>query len=409
VATFSLPAHVRTSPKGGGRIAAFALLLLLNCPWAVASLKNYPLSFEVREDGQHSAIVVRNDGPSVMSARLVVSGHNIGVNRASPIDIVVPRYTSQRLVRVWPAAPDRPTQLTYRSTHHFGNARARHDPVTHYRLPFEDGRTFRIAQCFGGTLTTHDSEHDRHAIDIEMPEDTPIVAARAGTVVDVTIENFAGATDPDLLDRANSVVILHDDGTIAQYAHLAQRPAVVSRGQRVAAGDRIGFSGNTGYSSGPHLHFAVSRPSVNADGAMQQVALPITFFIYDPPVPIVLRQGMSVTATYNAPFQEPMRPPLPATVNSSVATSPIGHTTKAAGALAGTSGNRGGTAEFYRELTRQRSGLPTWAWVVVLLAIWLTHRVRRRNREIALDDTRRLEPRIDPIIDRGPASGTPRP
>ena len=298
-------------------------------------------------------------------------------------------------------------QLTYRSTHHFGDAQARHDPATLYRLPFEDGSTFRIAQSFGGTLTTHDSEHDRHAIDIEMPEGTPIVAARAGTVVDVTIEHFAGATDPKLLDRANSVTILHDDGTIAQYAHLAQRPAVVSRGQRVAAGNRIGFSGSTGYSSGPHLHFAVSRPSVNADGAMQQFALPVTFFIHDPPVPIVLRQGTSVTATYDVPFQKPMPPALPATANSRLATSPMGHTAKAAGAPAVPSSHRGSTAEFYQELMRQRSGLPTWAWVLVLLAIWLAHRVRQRNRGLALDDTLRREPQIGPTADRDRAPKTP--
>ena len=57
--------------------------------------------------------------------------------------------------------------------------------------------------------------------------------------------------------RANFIRILHDDGTMALYAHLRSEGALVRVGQRVRAGQQIGLSGNTGFTTGPHLHFVI--------------------------------------------------------------------------------------------------------------------------------------------------------
>jgi murein DD-endopeptidase MepM/ murein hydrolase activator NlpD len=57
--------------------------------------------------------------------------------------------------------------------------------------------------------------------------------------------------------RANFVRVLHDDGTMGLYAHLKPEGVLVRVGQRVRQGQRIGLSGNTGFTTGPHLHFAV--------------------------------------------------------------------------------------------------------------------------------------------------------
>ncbi len=60
-------------------------------------------------------------------------------------------------------------------------------------------------------------------------------------------------------EAANVVRILHDDGTYAVYAHLNWNSIRVKPGDRVVTGQYIADSGNTGLSSGPHLHFAVLR------------------------------------------------------------------------------------------------------------------------------------------------------
>ena len=64
---------------------------------------------------------------------------------------------------------------------------------------------------------------------------------------------------------ANYVTIGHDDGSQAVYVHLQMNGALVKLGDWVTTGDLIGLSGNTGYSTGPHLHFKVSQQKSPAD------------------------------------------------------------------------------------------------------------------------------------------------
>lgn len=153
-----------------------------------------------------------------------------------------------------------------------GRPDASHRPDRPYRAPFAPGEGFRIGQAFGGEFS-HNEPSSYYAIDISMPIGTPVHAAREGVVIDQA-RYFHGAGE-DLKrygQRANFVRILHDDGTMAVYAHLDYEGVRVAPGQRVRRGQLIGKSGNTGFTTGPHLHFVIQK-----NRNMELVSVPFEF------------------------------------------------------------------------------------------------------------------------------------
>ena len=124
-----------------------------------------------------------------------------------------------------------------------------------YPLPWRGG-PFRLSQGPNGSFS-HTDAKSRYAMDIAMPEGTPIIAARSGVVVKTENEQEGRGGDAS----GNFVRVRHDDGTEGVYLHLKQGSVSVRAGQRVAVGSPLALSGNTGNSSGPHLHFVVQRAS----------------------------------------------------------------------------------------------------------------------------------------------------
>ena len=124
-----------------------------------------------------------------------------------------------------------------------------------YELPFKNGKRYKIIQGFKGTFT-HSSEQSLYAIDFKMPIGDTIVAARSGIVIR-TVDHFTEHGGKSLRDKSNQILIYHDDGTIAYYVHLDTNGVLVEVGDQVEAGDAIGISGFTGYTTTPHLHFVV--------------------------------------------------------------------------------------------------------------------------------------------------------
>jgi len=152
-----------------------------------------------------------------------------------------------------------------------GSPLAIHDQNAVYLPPFERNTSFPISQAFEGKFS-HTDKQNKYAVDLVMPVNTPIYAARTGIVVEVNNDFFNGGTKQAYKTRANSIRILHEDGSMAVYAHLALERAQVYPGLNVSAGQLIGYSGNTGFSSGPHLHFAVQL-----NQGMELVSIPFQF------------------------------------------------------------------------------------------------------------------------------------
>ncbi|MGZ8155309.1 MAG: M23 family metallopeptidase [Burkholderiales bacterium] len=300
-------------------ILRFCAWLCALCAGAVASAQasvtDYPFRLLTRPDGSQQELVAQNDGPALITVYVSVSGENFASDRSWPATVVVPPYTALPIGRIF--ATDKAAgaySFLFRYSHHFGHIDAVHDANALYRLPFRDGEAYAITQAHGGKLTSHNNPENLYAVDFAMPRGSVVVAARPGVVIDVTLRHQDGGFDPSYLDKANTVAIVHDDGTVAEYAHLSPSAEIVKVGQHVAAGAVLGYSGNTGYSSGPHLHFIVSKPTVT-DGKVTRTSVPVTFYANDPPVRFSAQAGITITADYRsaALAQEQTQSPAPGT------------------------------------------------------------------------------------------------
>lgn len=119
-----------------------------------------------------------------------------------------------------------------------------------YKLPWRSGAKRFVGQG-NRSFTSHRGSH-LFAWDFWMPIGTEVVAARAGIVVDID----DGSDGIGL--HSNDVVIEHEEGTRAHYAHVRYRGALVKVGDRVEQGQLIALSGMVGQTLNPHLHFFVT-------------------------------------------------------------------------------------------------------------------------------------------------------
>ncbi|MFG3260491.1 M23 family metallopeptidase [Streptomyces sp. NPDC048172] len=108
--------------------------------------------------------------------------------------------------------------------------------------------------------------HKHSGQDFAVPTGTPVRAVHKGTVVKAG-GNGAG----DGPAYGNAIVVRHSNGTYSQYAHL--KGVKVKSGQHVKTGQKIGVSGNTGNSSGPHLHFEIRHSADYGSGIEPKKAL----------------------------------------------------------------------------------------------------------------------------------------
>lgn len=281
--------------------------IILFCQASLAGQNdNYPFSIDSEKTPTGHRLVARNSGPAPVSVKVsLVDAQYISTDQQFPLFVVVPPGGGTLyLGEVHPAMSGVGYTFRTQYTWTLGDFNAAQSPDAIYRLPYRDGMTFRIGQSPGGPITTHTSPGSQFAVDIPMPEGTPVLAARAGTVIYTEANQVYGAQVPDMMGKANEVRIQHIDGTFAVYAHLSHGGVYVYPGQRVSAGQQVGLAGSTGYSSGPHLHFAVQTIRKTYD-KIETVSLPFQFYVGNPPKVFAPQFNLLAKADYAGPVDAP--------------------------------------------------------------------------------------------------------
>jgi murein DD-endopeptidase MepM/ murein hydrolase activator NlpD len=204
---------------------------------------------------------VYNNKPFVVTVTLEVDTSNLKTATADTrnhiVHQVLQRHQRVKVLELQPI--NRGCKVWYDESFFWapGNMLAVHKVDAIYQYPYGKGDNFPIVQGFGGGYSH--SGASKYAVDFAMPIGTPIHAARAGVVIDMVEQHTRGGASRKYAKYANYVVILHEDDTTGEYYHLKKNGVAVTLGERVKAGQKIGYSGNTGFSSLPHLHFAVYR------------------------------------------------------------------------------------------------------------------------------------------------------
>ncbi|NOQ63576.1 MAG: peptidoglycan DD-metalloendopeptidase family protein [Methyloprofundus sp.] len=217
--------------------------------------------------------VVRNDYFAPIEVQVSLSQHeNTQASPPLPQRFIVQHGTSKSLFKLADIDQHKGWRYGIAYQYALGSPLARHDGKAIYYPPIASYKKFRISQAFNGKFS-HTDEQNKYAVDLAMPLRSRVHAARAGIVMSLENDFFKGGVDKQAYKaRANSIRILHDDGSMAVYAHLQVDRAQVYEGMQVEAGQLIAFSGNTGFSSGPHLHF-----SVQVNRGMHLVSVPFEF------------------------------------------------------------------------------------------------------------------------------------
>lgn len=386
--------------------ALFAVAALLAGASSQAEqMQNYPFSIENEKDGEGHRIVARNSGPAPVSVKLsIADSQNIAPDRPFPVFAVVPPGGGTLyLARIRPAIAGVGYSFRTQSFWLLGDFNAAQSPDAVYRLPYRDGMAFRILQAHGGPITTHTTLDSQYAVDIGMPQGAPIVVSRDGVVIYTEANQIYGSQSPDMMTKANEVRIQHIDGTIAVYAHLAHGGVFVYSGQRVTAGTQIGLAGSTGYSSGPHLHFAIQTVG-RSGGDFAVVSLPFRFYVGNPPAVFPPQFGMLAKADYSSLGQAPGFE-----ATAQVAGAPV--TAPSSVQIATGSPEMVISFEVPAPVRSFLLQIPVWIWsvgifaIVLLLILLANMRTSGQRREYSImrEPTIRSWPAEDPVFD-GPTA-----
>ncbi len=178
------------------------------------------------------------------------------VNMRSSAPVPIVRDLTQEktlLTTLTKINPSEKWSFKYRFRLVVGRSNAKPDLAHVYKIPFSAESKFPLRAGYGGRAG-QSTPANEYMLIWDMPEGTPVLAAREGVVVGIRDDsNEHGLTD-EFRSKSNVIVIEHPDGTLAEYVHLKYQGSAVKLGQAVKAGELIGYSGQ--YRIHPDAQFA---------------------------------------------------------------------------------------------------------------------------------------------------------
>lgn len=209
----------------------------------------------IAKDGDRWVIYGENRTRGEVTVTTTLTLENMVAERHPPTKVLAPRGGQVPLAAWHVDDPDRTWRYKYRFRHRLGDANARPDLTYPYALPVSAGRSYKVSRGWNEPQTH--LGRSAYAVDVSMPEGTPILAMREGTVVACRGDQARGGPGKEWEDRGNFVKIRHPDGSLGHYLHMRLDGVAVAVGDVVRRGALIGYAGATGRATGPHLHFAV--------------------------------------------------------------------------------------------------------------------------------------------------------
>jgi murein DD-endopeptidase MepM/ murein hydrolase activator NlpD len=243
---------------GKGRRTTTIVALLVLFSQALAGAEDNTGFHIVKErDGDTITLSVKSDYACEFTVTFEATLKNTTASRPLPFTVEAAGRSSFELVRFWPTNKRLPWR--YYDVHWYRQLGGRRSTTTNdadYAMPLTPGR-YVVMQGPRGTYSHFAGSGSENAVDWTCPVGTVVCAAREGRVVGVRQDSTVGGPDRKFRPFANYVIIKHADGTFADYVHLKPEGALVKTGDEVRVGQPIGLSGQTGFTSAPHLHFSV--------------------------------------------------------------------------------------------------------------------------------------------------------
>jgi murein DD-endopeptidase MepM/ murein hydrolase activator NlpD len=265
--------HARLDVRNPDRIRRVILSLVTICVLCASASAGEQKLVKIsnqKKDGR-TEFFVENLQDADVTVTLEFELKNLSSTQPLPFSATVAPRTKVSVFTLNQIEPKEESSWSYTYFATWGSMSAAHDESSSYVLPYPSGQSFPVSQGFHGKYSH--TGGDCYSIDFKMPEGSPVHAARAGTVVGAKDDSNIGGGNKKYEWDANFILIRHSDGTFGHYVHLQKAGVKVKVGDTVTAGQLIGYSGNTGHSTGPHLHFAVFK----AQSGKQRETIPVKF------------------------------------------------------------------------------------------------------------------------------------